>query len=137
MRLKPLTADSFANHHQFSSSLLIFQSRIISTVHLLQVRCHSFFIVSFLTLALTTPRFHPQPNLLDNGTNADHDTPGITLHAIPVERSCSSVLAQDSPLKLFRDAPIDQCDLNLIRAERVTWLNYTQGSYARKIVRCH
>lgn len=36
----------------------------------------------------------------------------------------------------FRDEPIDQRDRDLINAAHVEWLDYTQGSFVRKIVRC-
>jgi hypothetical protein len=43
-------------------------------------------------------------------------------------------MLQDKPLAWFRDAPIDMRDLNLIRAEPVPWLDYSQRSYLRKMV---
>ena len=65
---------------------------------------------------------------------------------VPTEEKCfffdkkqdaALFMLQDSPLKWFRDAPIDQRDFDLIRSERVPWLDYSQQSYARKIVRFH
>ncbi|KAJ9616849.1 hypothetical protein H2200_000569 [Cladophialophora chaetospira] len=39
----------------------------------------------------------------------------------------------DQPLAWFRDTGIDMRDINLIRAERLPWMDYRQGSYLRKI----
>ncbi|OCT50282.1 hypothetical protein CLCR_07773 [Cladophialophora carrionii] len=40
---------------------------------------------------------------------------------------------RDQPLAWFRDAPIDMRDIDLIRAERVAWLDYSKRSYLRKV----
>ncbi len=43
-------------------------------------------------------------------------------------------MLQDQPLAWFRDAGVDMRDIDLIRAERVPWLDYDKGSFLRKIV---
>ena len=43
-------------------------------------------------------------------------------------------MLQDQPLAWFRDAGIDMRDINHIRAKKVPWLDYCQGSFLRKIM---
>ncbi|KIW70570.1 hypothetical protein, variant [Phialophora macrospora] len=56
----------------------------------------------------------------------------MTLH-FSSKRDMALHILREQPLAWFRDAPIDMRDTNLIRAEPVPWLDYSQGSFLRKI----
>ena len=43
-------------------------------------------------------------------------------------------MLRSRPAAWFRDCPIEQRDLDLIKAKDVPWVNYSQASYLRKIV---
>jgi hypothetical protein len=51
----------------------------------------------------------------------------------PPKEAAARYMLGDSPLMWFHDSPIDQRDLDLIRAEPVALLDYSQGSFVRKI----